>query len=296
MQQSLQLSLFNNNETVIKGNTKAINVSTVPQRSPFRYAGGKTWLVPTVRRWLNGEVDKLIEPFCGGGTVGLTAAAENLANSIIMIEKDEEVAAVWEVIFSNSEWLIDKILTFQMTHENVNKILHDEPKSIKELAFRTIIKNRTFHGGILAKGAGLIKQGENGKGLTSRWYPVTIARRIKNIAANKCKIKFIRGDAFDYFSPDNYTQNTYYFIDPPYYTAGKRLYTLSDIDHEDLFCCVSNLKCHFLLTYDKNDYILSLVERHKLQWRTIPMQTTHLTKKYELLISDNFKWLDNNMA
>jgi hypothetical protein len=31
---------------------KIVNVASVPHRSPFRYPGGKTWLVPRVRRWL----------------------------------------------------------------------------------------------------------------------------------------------------------------------------------------------------------------------------------------------------
>lgn len=31
---------------------KPVNVASVPQRSPFRYPGGKTWLVPYVRDWL----------------------------------------------------------------------------------------------------------------------------------------------------------------------------------------------------------------------------------------------------
>ena len=29
-----------------------INVASVPQRSPFRYPGDKTWLIPTVLQWL----------------------------------------------------------------------------------------------------------------------------------------------------------------------------------------------------------------------------------------------------
>ena len=32
----------------------AANVSSVPQRSPLRYPGGKTWLVPHIRAWLSG--------------------------------------------------------------------------------------------------------------------------------------------------------------------------------------------------------------------------------------------------
>lgn len=290
MHEAVQLSLFGS-EFTPQINKKATNVASVPQRSPFRYAGGKTWLVPTIRKWLADGAGLLVEPFCGGGTVGITAAAENLARSVLMVEKDEEVAAVWEVILSDSEWLVDRIMSFQMTRENVNEVLSTEPLDNRDIAFRTIIKNRTFHGGILAKGAGLIKQGENGKGLKSRWYPQTIARRIRDIAADKDKISFVCGDAFDYLSSTDYPDDTYFFIDPPYYVAGKRLYSLSDVNHEELFDCVSRLKCHYLLTYDKNDYILSLVKKHNLQWRTIPMQTTHLIQKEELLISDNFEWL-----
>ena len=31
---------------------RPVNVASVPQRSPFRYPGGKTWLIPHIRRWL----------------------------------------------------------------------------------------------------------------------------------------------------------------------------------------------------------------------------------------------------
>ncbi len=33
---------------------KVVNVATVPHRSPFRYPGGKTWLVPRVPDLLRG--------------------------------------------------------------------------------------------------------------------------------------------------------------------------------------------------------------------------------------------------
>ena len=29
-----------------------VNVASVPQRSPLRYPGGKTWLIPHIREWL----------------------------------------------------------------------------------------------------------------------------------------------------------------------------------------------------------------------------------------------------
>lgn len=289
---NIQLSLFDS-DMPIEQPSKIVNVSSVPQRSPFRYAGGKTWLVPTVRKWLSGNTPKrLIEPFCGGGTVALTAVDERLATSVLMIEKDEDVAAVWEVILNDSEWLIEQILSFEMSRENVLALLSNEPDTMRDKAFLTIVKNRTNHGGILAKGVGTIKKGENGKGISSRWYPSTLAKRIKNIARNKGSIEFVHGDAFEFMNPDHYGADTYYFIDPPYTVAGKRLYTHCDIEHEALFKIVAEMPCHYLMTYDKCDYVMSLAEKYNLHWRVIPMQTTQHVKKEEILISDDFKWFE----
>src|SRR6266496_3681821 len=96
-----------------------VNVASVPQRSPFRYPGGKTWLVPRIRQWLAtkpGKPDQMIEPFAGGGIVGLTVAFEGLANSVLMVELDDDVAAVWEVILrDDGATLAEDIALFQLT-------------------------------------------------------------------------------------------------------------------------------------------------------------------------------------
>lgn len=287
-------SLFDGTEFEPQKKQTIVNVASVPNRSPFRYPGGKTWLVPTIRQWLSsGSAHKqVIELFTGGGTVGLTAAAENLADQVVMIEKDEDVAAVWSVILSDGEWLAKEIMSFELTRENAAAVVNSQHKTINERAFATILRNRTNHGGILAPGSGPLKNGEAGKGISSRWYPSTLARRIRDIEKYKSKITFITGDAFDYLDEGCYNENTYYFIDPPYTVAGKRLYTLCEINHELLFEKVSKLKCHYLMTYDLCDYVIGLAEKHNMQYRTIPMQTTHLIKKEELLVSNDFSWFD----
>ena len=74
----------------------AVNVSTVPQRSPLRYPGGKTWLIPHIREWLASANAKiLIEPFAGGGIVSLTAVMERFVEYCVMVELDRDVAAFW---------------------------------------------------------------------------------------------------------------------------------------------------------------------------------------------------------
>lgn len=289
---SIQLNIFGIDEQNV--GTSVINVASVPQRSPFRYPGGKTWLIPVVRQWLRQEkkqVSELIEPFVGGGIVSLTAAFERLAAHITMVEKDEEIAAVWEVILNGkNQWLADKIYSYDLTIDNVKAELEKANKQITDIAFCTILKNRVFHGGILAKGSGMIKNGENGKGIASRWYPKTLRDRITAIGHVKDKIYFIQGDAFEVLEKNLNNKNIYFFIDPPYTVAGKRLYTYSEIDHEYLFELTSKLQGKFMLTYDNTNEIRQLADKYNLCYRTVPMKTTHHLEKNEIIISDNFSW------
>ncbi|MDR2057632.1 MAG: DNA adenine methylase, partial [Dysgonamonadaceae bacterium] len=179
---------------------------------------------------------------------------------------------------------------YNLTVDNIKAELDKPDKQIQDVAFCTILKNRIFHGGILARGAGMIKNGENGKGIASRWYPKTLHDRIIAIGYLKQKIRFITGDAFDILEQNKDSKETCFFIDPPYTIAGKRLYNHSDIDHEQLFALASKLKGKFMLTYDNTPEIQKLAESYHLPYKTISMKTTHHLEKTEIIISDNFSW------
>ena len=104
MSYAKQASLFPE-ITVERETPKPVNVASVPQRSPFRYPGGKTWFVPTFRKWVKQIFPKprlLVEPFVGGGIISLTAVFENLVDSALMVELDEDIAAVWQAVASKS--------------------------------------------------------------------------------------------------------------------------------------------------------------------------------------------------
>lgn len=273
---------------------RAINVASVPQRSPFRYPGGKTWFVPTARQWFSqAQCDAhLIEPFAGGGIIGLTAIAEGYFKRVTMVEMDSDVAAVWQTMLSNDcHWLMNQISTFSMSPENINQAINQASKGTKELAFATIIRNRTNHGGILAKGSGMIKNGENGRGLSSRWYPNTLIKRIAEVYKMREQITFIHGNAFDIMNKYANDKHVFFFIDPPYTIAGRRLYKHYDVNHRQIFEIITQSQGQFLLTYDDTQEIRQWANEFKLPCTTIPMQTTHLITKNELLISNNFDWL-----
>lgn len=274
---------------------KIVNVATVPQRSPFRYAGGKTWLIPRIRQWLyhsGGLGKELIEPFAGGGIVSLTAVIENLVDRATMVEKDEGVAAVWEVILSDgAAWLADQIVQFQLTPNSAREAIEKAHESLESLAFATIIKNRVNRGGILADGASFIKNGENGRGITSRWYPETLKKRILEIDKVKSRIEFIKGDAISILEKSSSRCDAVYFIDPPYFKAGRRLYRYSTIDHTNLFQVATGLQSDFLMTYDDSEDVIKMANDCKLATRSIAMKNTHHAKKSELLIGKKLDWL-----
>ena len=200
---------------------RIVNVASVPMRSPFRYPGGKTWLVPRLRQWLHHVETRpkvFIEPFVGGGIIGLTVAFEKLADKVIMVEMDEDVGAVWRTMLSDdNEWLATRIEDFDLTEESCRSVIAQTPGSIRDKAFRTILKNRTFHGGILAAGSAPVKFGENGKGIKSRWYAKTIAGRIRDIVSVQERIEFIQGDGIAVVREHSRNKEAAFFIDPPVY-------------------------------------------------------------------------------
>lgn len=298
-----QLTLFD----TFRGD-RLVNVASVPKLSPFRYPGGKTWLVPYLRRWLSPQIRQqrnltplcpaqFIEPFAGGGIISLTVAAEHLADHVTMVEIDEDVSAVWQTILSEEQWarFAQQIISFDLTVENIEAYLGRTNLSLEERAFSTLLRNRINRGGILARGAGRIKIGEAGKGIRSRWYPTTLEKRVHAIRDMRDRLTFIQGDGMRILADYAGKPDTAFFIDPPYSAAGKkaghRLYRYWELNHEALFERASSIRGDFLMTYDDTTEIRSLARRYGFDVQAVPMKNTHHTQMWELLIGPSLDWL-----
>lgn len=270
------------------------NVAQVRQLSPFRYPGGKTWLVPVVREWfasMENSPRLLLEPFAGGAVIGLTAAAEGWVDQVRLVEIDDEISAVWKLTIHGSdqdfERFASSIVTFTFNYENVRQIIDSKPRSEHKKALRTIVKNRAQRGGIMAPGAGLMKNGEGGKGIGSRWYPETLVKRLRAIRKIRGQITFVQNDAFDEIESFS-GKDTAMFVDPPYTAGGKkagsRLYTHNEIDHSQLFELVDQSQGPAMLTYDDNSWVREKASEYGFLFATSLMQSAHLVKMHELVI------------
>lgn len=274
---------------------QVINVASVPHRSPFRYPGGKTWLVPHVRRWLislPNRAKEFVEPFAGGAIVGLSMLFEELTEHLTLAELDDDVAAVWKTILSpRAKELVRRIASFEMTHKAVTEVLENRSTDTSVRAFATILRNRVQRGGIMAPGASLMKAGENGRGLRSRWYPETLTNRILAIAEKRAQITFIHGDGIQHIRERAKRPELVFFIDPPYTVAGRRLYVHSEVNHEELFRIMSSVRGDVLMTYDDAQPIRELAQKYGFDLEIVAMKNTHHEVMTELLIGKDLEWL-----
>lgn len=273
---------------------KAVNVASVPQRSPMRYPGGKTWLVPEIRKYLTRldfRPEVFVEPFAGGGIASLTAVMDDHVDRAVLCERDPDISNLWQYMLDDAEELARRVESFAATSENVNRVFADAGSTGMDAAFRTLLRNRVSRGGILAKGASVMKEGENGQGIFSRWYADTLAARIRAIGNQAERFDFFQGDGVSLVELCRHNDSAAFFIDPPYTAAGKqagrRLYTYNEIDHDDLFERMSRVRGVFMMTYDENPDVIDMARKRGFYLARVPMKNTHHVVMYELLITSH---------
>ena len=136
-----------------------------------------------------------------------------------------------------------------------------------------------------------MRTGENGRGLLSRWYPDTLAKRLSAIGVYAHKIAFVEGDGVQLLPLllEGWGSRAAVFIDPPYTAggkrAGKRLYANSEIDHAALFALLAEHKTNFLMTYDAASEIVELVGKYGFEAVSVEMQNAHGNRLPELVIT-----------
>lgn len=271
-----------------------VNVASVRHLSPFRYPGGKTWLVPRVTRYIrsmNRPPTAIVDPFMGGGSIPLSVLVDGLVKKAFLYEIDSNVASVWKTVFSkDADKLCKLIASFELNRENVLDLLATEPKDTLNRAFQTVVRNRTFRGGILAAGASLIKTGENGRGISSRWYPETLISRITVLKSLQHRIEFHETDGVEAIASHTQKQDSFIFVDPPYTVgtgkrAGSRLYNHNNVDHERVFSLLSCGTAPFMMTYDDDIDVLGLAKRHCFVLEYVSMKNSHHNCMQELVIT-----------
>lgn len=153
--------------------------------------------------------------------MSLTAVMEGLIQHATLIELDKDIADVWRAMLGRSGMkLASQVRRFEVTEERLATVFSREPATLRERAFRTLLRNRINRNGIMAPGAGKLKRGQNNAGIASRWYPSTLADRIEAIVGVKAALSIKNGDGLRYLLRRMDEETVVFFIDPPYDGVG----------------------------------------------------------------------------
>jgi DNA adenine methylase len=267
-------------------------------KSPLRYPGSKAAFASfffDITKESHTTSETIVEPFAGSAAVSLYALENNICKNAILIERDPLIYCFWKSVFEHTQALAQCITRVEVTIDtwsSLNELrLLDKPdiKKIVDLGFAGLFFNRTNFSGILGSAPiGGMEQNSDYK-INCRFNKKQVINSIENIALFKNRVSVIFGNATDEIVRlSKRNKNLFFFIDPPYYKQGPRLYRYSYTvaDHLYLSNILKNIKKPFFLTYDKHHVIEYLYQDQNIKEFNNPYSTRIPKMGNELLISN----------
>lgn len=267
--------------------------------SPLRYPGGKRRLVPYVAATLaaNGlRPNLLVEPFAGGASVALELAATGQVGQIALADRDPYVAAFWETVFFDADWLCQQIEQADVTLAEWERLKSARLQSRRQRAFACLFLNRTSFNGALHHRAGPI----GGKSAGSEYpldcrFPrerlVARVRAAEGLAVSG-KVRCVdEASALDFVARmrrEARASELFFYFDPPFWAKSQTLYrrAFSTQDHQALASALRYLKEPYLLSYDSAPEISSLYAYARQQTIELLYTGSARSAGFELVITN----------
>lgn len=236
--------------------------------TPLRYPGGKARLAQYVLELMrrNDLVGgHYVEPYAGGAAIGLTLLYLEYATTVHLNDLNPSVHAFWRTVLDEPDDLCAKIRDTPITLEErlrQKAVQRDGSASALELGFSTFFLNRTNRSGILTGGVIGGNDQQSEWKIDARFNRADLIKRILKVAAYRSRISLTNLDAVVLLRdvvpalPDR----TLVYLDPPYYTKGKKLYQnhYKHGDHAEIAAMVGQIRQRWIVSYDNTDPITEL--------------------------------------
>lgn len=274
-------------------------IPTMRSISPFRYPGGKAFLY----KYLLGRLASLpaglrfyAEPFCGGAGAAVILLKLDAVSEIHLNDADPKVFSAWQGILNEPDRFAAEIMRTPVdlpTWYACRDLVEAATEPSFELGFATFFLNRTSRSGIVV-GAGPIggyDQRGNWK-IDARFNREALADRVHWLGSMRERIRITQEDALTFLSRSTSRleiERTLFFVDPPYVTAGGRLYlnAMNEGKHIALSDMLQDGKLpHWVLTYDDHPLIRELYDRQVITDLAVTYSLQNKRKEREVLIND----------
>lgn len=235
--------------------------------SPLRYPGGKAKVANYLKLLIlenNLLGARYVEPYAGGASVALTLLVEDYVSTITINDLNPGVYAFWHSVLEETADLCKLVETAPLTIDEWRRqrALAFAPNSTAlQRGFATLFLNRTNRSGIISGGGviGGLDQTGTWK-MDARFQRDEIIRRIRKVARFRSRINVTCVDTLDLLSTAAPDDDCLYFLDPPYYVKGERLYDnfYGHDDHSRIRDVVVALHSPWVVSYDAAPEILRM--------------------------------------
>lgn len=241
--------------------------------SPLRYPGGKACIYPFMSKlfYENNLIGSAYaEPYAGGAGLALKLLYNEYVSDVFINDLDKSIYKLWKALTENNlifcDWLEDVDVSIDNWRHYKSVLQKPELHSDIEIAKSTFFLNRTNISGVI-KGGFIGGQEQKGKyKIDARFNKSDLIRRIRRIDSFKQRINVSNLDGVNFIRKINrVNDNVFIYIDPPYVQKGADLYMnfYSQNDHNKLSKNVDLIKKKWLVSYDNNEFILSLYKEHR---------------------------------
>jgi DNA adenine methylase len=233
--------------------------------SPLRYPGGKAKLAAFVGELISAQKprpSRYVEPFAGGGGVGLRLLFEERVDEIVLNDLNPGIAAFWRALFNDPAGMIELIQERPVTVDEwrLQRATYESRDAPDlQLGFATLFLNRTNRSGILkARPIGGLDQTGNWK-IDARYNADALADRVRLLSRYATRVTITEGDGVSLVGSELRDPKSFVYADPPYLVQGDRLYldAMTAADHQRLADILRAAPNRWLLTYDADARITS---------------------------------------
>jgi len=243
--------------------------------TPLRYGGGKTLAVGNIVNLLPNEINRVVSPFLGGGSVEI-ALAKELDIEVIGYDIFDLLVKYWQIQINKPDELYKNLIKLKNTkeeYENVKNILKKIWNKKDELLENdlTDLELATYYyfSHNLSYGPGFLGWMSSNY-LNDKKYN-SLLEKVKNF--NVPNLKVYKA-SFEETIPKH--NNDFLYLDPPYYLGGnskmfKGIYPMRNFpihhngfNHELLADLLKKHKGGFILSYNDCDWVRETYKDFKI--------------------------------
>lgn len=249
-------------------------------RSPLRYPGGKTRGVEFITRFFPKNLDKLLSPFFGGGSIELATASKGA--KVYGYDLFTPLVEFWQCLLAHPGKLAEEVAKhFPLSRDEFYRLQQCQTKfktKLERAAVYYVLNRSSFSGSTLS--GGMSPQHPR--------FTLTSIERLKNFYNPNIVIQ--KADFKKSLAEHPFT---FTYLDPPYLIKsslyGRKGDAHKDFDHAGLSHILKGRE-HWILSYNDCDEIRDLYAGHHIltpNWKY--GMSNDKTSKEILIFSKNYK-------